>query len=508
MYIIKKLFSGRIFITIVLLLVQIVWTTLFFLRLTKYSVALSILFGILSVLIVLHLVGSDMNPAYRTVWIIFIMALPILGGLLYLFIGTNWTPKQLRSRIARGHDAIVSDLRGAGVPDGATGCPRASARSRYIRTVTDYPLYDGSRVKYYPVGEAMFADMMEAVESAEHFIFLEYFIISPGKMWDELYAALRRKAAAGVEVRLMVDDMGSLFLIPDDFARTLEADGIRCLRFNPFVPLLSVVMNNRDHRKILVVDGHTAFNGGINLADEYINHTHPFGHWKDTGVRVEGEAVRTFTAMFLELWQAGKNEAVSLEPYLPHRYHPQEFASEGFVQPFGDSPLDGEPVSANVYADILAAATDYVYIMTPYLIIDDVMRASLVAAAKRGVDVRIVTPGIPDKKMVFRLTRSHYRPLLEAGVRIYEYTPGFVHAKSFVSDDACAVVGTINLDYRSLYLHFECGTYFVNCGAVADVREDSLAAMRAGREVQLSDCRPGFFGGLLDAVLRIIEPLC
>ena len=203
-------------------------------------------------------------------------------------------------------------------------------------------------------------------------------------MWDELYAALRRKAAAGVEVRLMVDDMGSLFLIPDDFARTLEADGIRCLRFNPFVPLLSVVMNNRDHRKILVVDGHTAFNGGINLADEYINHTHPFGHWKDTGVRVEGEAVRTFTAMFLELWQAGKNEAVSLEPYLPHRYHPQEFASEGLVQPFGDSPLDGEPVSANVYADILAAATDYVYIMTPYLIIDDVMRSSLVAAAKRG----------------------------------------------------------------------------------------------------------------------------
>lgn len=508
MYIIKKLFSGRIFITAVLLLVQIVWTTLFFLRLTEYSVVLNVLFGVLSLLIVLHLIGNDENPAYRTVWIVFIMALPILGGLLYVFIGTNHTPKKLRRRIERGHQAIVEDLRAAGVPDDASGCPRMASRSRYIRTVTDNPLYDGSTVKYYPVGEAMFADMMQAVESAEHFIFLEYFIIAPGKMWDELYAALCRKAAAGVEVRLMVDDMGSLFLIPDDFARTLEAHGIRCLRFNPFVPLLSVVMNNRDHRKILVVDGHTAFNGGINLADEYINHTHPHGHWKDTGVRVTGEAVRSFTAMFLELWQAGKNESVSLEPYLPHRWHPQPFASEGFVQPFGDSPLDGEPVSANVYADILAAATKYVYIMTPYLIIDDVMQASLTAAARRGVDVRIVTPGIPDKKLVFRLTRSHYRPLLEAGVRIYEYTPGFVHAKSFVSDDECAVVGTINLDYRSLYLHFECGTYFQHCAAVADVREDSLAAMRAGREVSLSDCRPGFFGGLLDAVLRIAAPLC
>ena len=501
---IRKFFAGRIFITAVLLLLQIAWTTRFFLRLSASSVAINTILGVVAVLLVVYLIGSDTQPAYRIVWIVLIMALPILGGLLYLFIGINWTPHRLRRLIGRGHDALRPELAASGVPDHACGSPRLAARSRYIRTLTDYPLYANTDVKYYPVGEEMFADMLETVRGAKRFIFLEYFIIAPGKMWDELYAVLREKAARGVEVRLIVDDMGSLFLLPDDFVRTLERDGIRCLRFNPFVPLLSVVMNNRDHRKILVVDGHTAFNGGINLSDEYINHTHPFGHWKDTGVRLRGDAVRSFTAMFLELWQSEKNEAVSLAPYGPDAPAPP---SPGFVQPFGDSPLDHEPVSAGVYIDILAAAADYVYIMTPYLIIDDVMREALTAAAKRGVDVRILTPGIPDKKLVYRLTRSHYRPLLAAGVRIFEYTPGFVHAKSFVSDDVCAVVGTINLDYRSLFLHFECGTYFEYAPAVAGVRDDTLAAMAAGREVHMADHRPGFFGGLLDALLRIVAPL-
>lgn len=502
---IRKFFAGRIFITVVLLLMQIAWTTWFFLRLSASNVAINTLLGVVAVLLVIHLIGSDAKPAYRIVWIVLIMALPILGGLLYLFIGINWTPRRLRRLIRRGHDALRPELASSGVPDSACGSPRLAARSRYIRSLTDYPLYANTDVKYYPVGEDMFADMLEAVRGAETFIFLEYFIVSPGKMWDELYAVLREKAALGVNVRVIVDDMGSLFLLPDDFTRTLERDGIRCLRFNPFVPFLSVVMNNRDHRKILVVDGKTAFNGGINLSDEYINHTHPFGHWKDTGVRLQGDAVRSFTAMFLELWQSEKREAVSLAPYAVDEPAPY---AEGFVQPFGDSPLDREPVSAGVYVDILAAATDYVYIMTPYLIIDDVMREALAAAAKRGVDVRILTPGIPDKKLVYRLTRSHYPPLLAAGVRIFEYTPGFVHAKSFVSDDVCAVVGTINLDYRSLFLHFECGTYFEQMPAVAAVRDDTLAAMKAGREVLPSDCRPGFWGRMLDALLRIVAPLC
>ena len=268
-------------------------------------------------------------------------------------------------------------------------------------------------------------------------------------------------------------------------------------------------MNNRDHRKILVVDGHTAFNGGINLSDEYINETHPHGHWKDTGVRVHGPAAWNLTAMFLSMWHAFRKEDAleDVRRFFPQTFHPQPFSGEGFVQPFGDSPLDGEALAENVYIDILSQAKRYVYIFTPYLIIDDIMKTALCSAAKRGVDVRIVTPGVPDKKIVYRLTRSHYMPLLKAGVRIFEYAPGFIHAKSYVADDETAVIGTINMDYRSLYLHFECGTYLYRCPAVMDLKADALDTLAKSREVQLSRIHHTAVGALLDAVLRLVAPL-
>ena len=507
-----KFLCGRIFITGLLLLLQAVWLGVFFWKLAAYSVWLNAAFTLLSLLIVLHILYHDDVSGFKIGWIILILQLPVMGGLLYLLFGGKLPAHRMRRRLAAQHaetaaalgqdEAVFGALRG----DDA----RAAARSRYITATGGYPVCMDSDVKYYPLGEEMYADMLRALESAEHFIFLEYFIIQPGKMWDGIAEILKRKAAQGVDVRLICDDMGSLFLLPQGFAREMERSGVKTLMFNPFIPVLSLAMNNRDHRKIMDVDGHTVFTGGVNLSDEYINAVELHGHWKDTGVRVTGEAAWNFTAMFLEFWHAYRPESANepLDAVRPHAYHPAPFAGEGWVQPFSDSPLDGEAVSAGVYIDILAQARDYVYIFTPYLIIDDVMQAALCAAAKRGVDVRIVTPGVPDKKVVYRLTRSYYAPLLRAGVRIYEYTPGFIHAKSYLSDDTTGVVGTINMDYRSLYLHFECGTYLYRTPALQALKADVMDTLAKSREISPADCRRHFWSRMLDAVLRIAAPLC
>ena len=336
---------------------------------------------------------------------------------------------------------------------------------------------------------------------------MEFFIVGEGKMWNSILKVLEEKAAAGVDVRFIYDDFGCVSLLPPAYSLILESKGIKSFAFNRFIPLWSLVMNNRDHRKIAVIDGHTAFSGGVNLADEYINEKVRFGHWKDTGFMLKGEAVWNYTVMFLRMWNAHRHTDESYEAFRPHVWHPEAFEGQGFIQPYSDSPLDDERLGENVYLNILNRAKDYVYIFTPYLIVDHEMQTALCLAAKRGVDVRIMTPGIPDKKTIFQLTRSYYPVLLKAGVRIYEYTPGFLHAKSFVCDDEAAVVGTINMDYRSLYLHFECGTFFYQNPLVMDVKRDSLTTMEKGREIALSDTRQGFFGSLFCAVLRVFSPL-
>lgn len=504
---------GRIFITAVLILLQLGWFALFLVKLTRYSVGLEALFTVLSLVMVLYLVRSDDNPAYKIGWIILIMAVPLLGGLLYLLLGNKRPSRLLRRKLGAAHSGMAGALRQnpAALSALQSASPRAAGSARYLSAQMGFPLCTDTGAVYYPLGDELYKALLCELEQAQHFIFMEYFIIQqPGTMWDSIRAILRRKAAQGVDVRLIYDDMGSLFLLPQNFQRQMEADGIRCVAFNPFVPVLSLMMNNRDHRKMTIIDGHTAFTGGVNLSDEYINVTHPHGHWKDTGLRLSGEAVWSFTVMFLEFWHALRTEDAGedLEAFRPHRWHPEPFCGEGFVQPYADSPLDGEAVGESVHMDVLAQAQRYVYIFTPYLIIDDVMKTALCAAAKRGVDVRIVTPGVPDKKLVYRLTRSHYAPLLRAGVRIYEYTPGFIHAKSYVCDDSIGVVGTINMDYRSLYLHFECGVWMCAAPAVAQLRQDADATLAASREVLPADCHTGFWGTLLDSVLRLFAPLC
>ena len=505
-----KFLGSRMFITGILILLQIGWLLIWFLRLTQYAQWISACFTILGILVAVYIINKNENPAYKLAWILAIAVFPALGGLLYLSVGNKRPTKKMRKRLEAEqakrlplhvqHPEIMEQLKEID--------PRAASTFRYIFDKGHYPVWTNTTTQYYPVGEELFRAMLEELEKAEHYIFLEYFILAEGQMWDQILEILERKVKVGVEVRVIYDDFGCLGYIPAGYAFTLEKKGIKCLAFNPFVPVVSAVMNHRDHRKIMVIDGHVGFSGGVNIGDEYINEKLRFGHWKDTGFKLEGEGVWNLTLMFLEMWNGLRPTDESFEPFYPHIHHESDFIRDGFVQPFCDSPLDDETWAENVYMEILAQATEYVYIFTPYLVIDNELQTALCTAVKRGVDVRLVTPGIPDKKLVYRLTRTFYEDLLEAGVRIYEYTPGFLHAKSYVCDDKLAVVGTINMDYRSLYLHFECGTLFYRSNLVHQLKEDALSVFELSHEVHRDEYRRrGFLKSIGDAILRVLAPL-
>ena len=463
------------------------------------------LLNALSLLIILYLVRKDENSAYKVGWIALIGLLPLLGGALYLAFGNKRPAKRLRLKMQAVEDAHKKDLvQEPGVLEGLDA--REQGQSLYVAKYGPYPAWQNTRTQYFACGEAMYPQLLQDLERAEHTIFVEYFIVHTGKMWDGVEAILRRKAAQGVDVRLIYDDFGSLLGLPTDFVVRMERAHIRCIPFNPVVPLVSLVMNHRDHRKIVVVDGSVAYTGGINLADEYINAEERFGYWKDAALRTEGAAVWNFTVMFLKHWNAFRPSETDYTPFAP-RPEALPDRSDGVVQPYGDSPLDEEALAETVYLNIIHQAQRYVYIYTPYFAVGETMLEALKSAAKRGVDVRLVLPGIPDKKLVYRLTRSYYLPLLRAGVRIYEFSPGFLHAKCYVSDDRAAVVGSINMDYRSLYLHFECGALLLYNSQIAVLRDDVLRTLPACREVHLADCRTSLPGTLLDTVLRLLSPL-
>ncbi len=503
--IISKIFN-RMTILAVLILTQMAWLGLLFLRIGFYTTYTQVFFTIIAVLVALFVIYRDENPAYKLGWIVLIAILPILGVAMYGFFGNKRPSRRLRVRILPEEEKHRKDLVQVHDLDEIQSS-RLQRTMDYIAKKGPYPAWYGTRTRYYRLGDKAFPEMLADLRRAEHFIFLEYFIIANGEMWDEVHAILKEKAAAGVDVRLIFDDVGSMEKLPRNFAAQMEAEGIKTLAFNPLRPVASLVYNNRDHRKILVIDGYIGYTGGFNIADEYINRIVRFGHWKDSGLRLEGMAVWNFTVMFLTLWNAFRPTEEDFTPYHPHVWHPESFDSDGFVQPFSDSPLDDENLGENTYLEIITQAEDYVYLYTPYLIPDNEMVAALTLAAKRGVDVRIVTPGIPDKKLIYRLTRSYYRPLLKAGVRVYEYTPGFIHAKSILADDRIGVVGTINMDYRSLYLHFECGTLMVGSSALRGLKEDCMATFSRSREIKAEDQTFSFFGILFDAVLRVMAPL-
>lgn len=327
-------------------------------------------------------------------------------------------------------------------------------------------------------------------------------------MWNSILEILEEKVKQGVEVRLIYDDMGCMFTLPYQYDKKLREKGINACVFNPFAPVLNSGFNNRDHRKICVIDGYIGFNGGINLADEYINEYEKYGHWKDTAVILEGDAVWNLTVMFLSVWNYIHGTTEDYEKYRPNVYQKEKFSADGYIQPYMDSPLDDETVGENVYFNLINNAKDYVYITTPYLIIDNEMMTALSTAAKSGIDVRIITPYVPDKWYVHAVTRAHYEALTENGVKIYEYTPGFIHAKTFVVDDSYSVVGTINLDYRSLYLHFECGTWMYQTDCVMQMKEDFLKTLEVCQPVTLEDCRRvKWYRKIGRSILRIFAPL-
>ena len=375
---------------------------------------------------------------------------------------------------------------------------------QYISNYVGYPIYDNTEIKYFPLGEDVYPVMIEELKKAKKFIFLEYFIIGKGKMWQGILDILEQKVKEGVDVRVIYDDVGSISSLPNKYDRFLESKGIKCVVFNKLKPIIAVIMNNRDHRKIMVIDGNVSFSGGINIADEYINKKEKYGHWKDNGIMIKGEATWNFTVMFLKIWNAYREDDDTFEKFRPTI---KDVKADGYILPYGENPLDDEIVGENIYLNIINQAKKYVYIFTPYLIIDSEMLSAITLASKRGVDVRIVTPGIPDKKIVFTLTRSYYKMLKKDGVKIYEYTPGFLHSKVFVCDDDIATVGTLNLDYRSLYLHFECGIYIYESKVIEEIKRDALDTMEKSHLVSDKESNAGFIKSIFQAVLKLAAPL-
>ena len=506
--VIHMIFS-RFGIILLLLVIQVLFLLGLFFKfrqLAPHYLGFATLFYLVMIVV---LVNSDHDASAKITWLIVMMVFPVFGALLYLYtsveLGHRALKKRMLSIMARTRQAIPQEQRVLEKVEAAS--PELADLQYYVNHTGCFPVYENTRVKYFPLGEEMFEAMLAELQKAERFIFLEYFILDEGYMWGRLLDVLSRKAREGVDVRVMYDGTCEFALLPRVYPRKLEALGIRCKVFAPITPFVSTHYNYRDHRKIMVIDGRTAFNGGINLADEYINHIRRFGHWKDTGVMLQGDAVDSFTLMFLQMWYV--NEPLcDFTPFLTAREFSPAGESRGFVMPYGDCPLDDYNVGESVYMDILNRAHDYVYIMTPYLILDGELEKALTFAAQRSVDVRLILPHISDSFVAQSLAKTYYRPLLKAGVKIYEYTPGFVHAKVFVSDDSKAVVGTINMDYRSLYHHFECATYLQGTDCVADIKEDFLATLDKCQEATLDTVRnEKWYVKLVGDVMKFVAPL-
>lgn len=460
-------------------------------------------------LMVIYLLNQDMDNSVRITWLVVVAVMPVLGVPLFFYTQKEFGHRLLAARVKEMEGQIREKLpQNEPVVQRLQGdCPGAASLERYLRGKGGgFPVYENTDVTYFPSGEAKFEALLRELEKAEQYIFLEYFIIDEGLMWGKVLEVLVRKAAQGVDVRVMYDGTCEFFTLPRDYAKRLEALGIRCRVFSPAMPFVSTSYNYRDHRKILVIDGHTGFTGGVNLADEYINEIERFGRWKDAALMLKGEGVRSLTALFLQMWDIF--QPPEFDEFLTQPI-PQQRA-EGFVVPYGDCPLDGERVGEMVYMDLLNRAQSYVHIMTPYLILDGELETALRFAAERGVDVHLILPGVPDKKTAYALAKTHYKALLSSGVKISEWQPGFVHAKVVVADGVEAVVGTINLDYRSFYHHFENAVWMRKVDCIGEMEADfqrTLAQCRHVEPTVQSIWQGNWLLRAMGRVLKVIAPL-
>ncbi|MBD5450355.1 MAG: cardiolipin synthase [Lachnospiraceae bacterium] len=500
---------NRAVITALIVIVQVGFFMLEIFRWGNYYVEIAFILRLLSICAVFYIIWHQNNPAVKLAWVVPILLFPLFGGIMYLAFGHVFLPRKLRAGKDRTDILVKKSLQ-----QDESVMKELEEKDRSIANQCTYmmdyawtPVWDHTKAVYYPEGLLYWQQMLEDLEQAKHFIFLEYFILSEGSMWNAVLEILERKVREGVEVRLIYDDVGSVFLLPKKYYETMERKGIKCVAFNRLIPFMSLILNNRDHRKIVVIDGRVGYTGGINMSDEYINYTCPYGdHWKDAGIRIEGEAVWNFTVMFLQMWNMSR---YTEEDYGRYRYHFEEqLVAKGYVQPYMDTPLDDEIVGENVYLNLISHSKRYIYIYTPYLITDNEMYTALKLAAKRGVDVRIVTPGVPDKKRIYWLTQSNYQNLIQAGVKIYQYTPGFIHSKCVLCDDEAATVGTINFDYRSFYHHFECGVFLYQADAIMELKKDMEQTFEVSEMITLEWCRKKFVKtNVIGPFLKLFSPL-
>ncbi len=504
-----SVFFNRFAVILLFLILQVALFAVTLTLLADYSIYINIFFRVISIVTIIYIVNSPGNPAFKITWLMLISFLPLFGTAVYLFIkivpGTGRMKRRLSEaregmkRYMEQDDKILESL--------SLSKPADTNLARYLANNADFPTYRNTQATYFPSGEEMFEELKLRLEEAEEYIFLEYFIVEQGTMWDTILDILTRKARQGVEVRFMYDGMCSIFQLPNHYEREVEKHGVKCRIFSPVVPILSSHQNNRDHHKICVIDGKVAFTGGVNLADEYINVKVRFGYWKDTAIMLEGDAVQTLTMLFLRMWGLYEKKNEDFGRYLTPKSAGVR-RELGYVIPYGDSPLDRELIGEQVYFHIINHAKKYVHIMTPYLVLDNEMITALTHAAKCGIEVIIIMPHIPDKWYAFVLAKTYYRELLEAGVKIYEFTPGFVHAKVFTSDDDTATVGTVNLDYRSFYHHFECGVFIYNNPVVWDVEKDFQRTLKECEEETVESVQSrSLVQRMAGQVLRFIAPL-
>jgi len=503
----KLVFRRRVFV-IVLLIVQIAIIALVIAGTKKYFNYSYIILYVLSIFVCIHVLNKHEKAGYKLTWIFLILLFPVFGGIMYVLFYIWSNQKMLKNLLARNikdsRDSFY--LYGNKLYEFIEAYPYFKTHAHYLQEKAGFPLYSNTRQLYLNSGMAFFQKVLQELEKAKSYIFMEFFILREGAMLNPILEILERKAAEGLDVRVMYDDLGCFLTLPTDFRGKLSRRGIKTFVFNPFRPIVSSLQNNRDHRKIISIDGKIAFTGGLNLADEYINAFERFGHWKDSAVMLEGDGAWSLTLIFLQMWNLGQSEKDDYASFFPGN---TEFYDKscGYVQPYADNPIDGENVGEHVYMQIIYQAKKYVYINTPYLIIDDNLMSALTLAAKSGVDVRIITPHRWDKWYVAIISRSYYRRLIQAGVKVYEYTSGFNHGKTFVADDIIATVGTTNLDFRSLYLHFECGVVLYSSDEILKIKEDFLRTVPISQEVTLAQCAKNAFQRIVPDVLRILAPL-
>ena len=503
-----KILRSRFFLAAFCILLEFAQLLAVFILLYEFFLPITILGWIFYVCVLLYLINRDEIPEFKLPWLIILCLLPVVGAFVFMLLSSHDLSKKSTERYEKASQELkpyqqqtqaMNRLQGQDVD--------AYTQANYLYRAASMPCYRNSATTYYPLGESFFSALLTDLQNARHFIMMEYFIVQEGQMWDAIHAILREKATQGVSVFFMYDDFGCMTTLPEQYYKQLDAEGIHCILSNQFTPVLSNIHNNRDHRKITVIDGKIGFTGGVNLADEYINAVEKYGHWKDTAVRIKGEAVKSLTVLFIASWNTQSKVPIDCVPYMEILAKP--ISGKGYIVPFGDGPepIYRDTIGKNVYLNIIHAAKRYLYITTPYLICDRELLSALRMAAKKGVDVRIITPHIPDKKTVFLMTRSNYGVLIQDGVKIYEYTSGFIHAKNFICDDKFAVCGTINLDYRSLVHHFECGVWMYDTDCIPDMKADFLETIAQSGEITESEATLRGWKRLVAELMKVFSPL-